>query len=74
MGVASYNWLARATLNSLHARTLVLTDVQTPFLGTPLVPLVINGRRLVQTGREGLVRLRYLRGAAPSVFFIAVAH
>ena len=27
--------------NSLHVRTLTLTDVQTPFLGTPLVPLKV---------------------------------
>ena len=26
-------------LDSLHVRTLALTDVQTPFFGTPLVPL-----------------------------------
>ena len=26
-------------LNSLHLQTIVLTDVPTPFLGTPLVPL-----------------------------------
>ena len=32
------------TVNSLHVRTLVLTDVETPFLGTPLVPL--NGQCL----------------------------
>ena len=27
------------TLNSLHIQSLTLTDVQTPFHGTPLVPL-----------------------------------
>ena len=31
-------WLG-FTLNSVHVQTLILTDVQTPFFGTPLVPL-----------------------------------
>ena len=30
-------------LNSLHVRTLMSTHVQTPFLGTPLVPLYYVG-------------------------------
>ena len=38
-GVASDHWFACFTLDSSHVRTLVLTDVQTPFLGTPLFPL-----------------------------------
>ena len=39
MGVVSNDWFDRVLLNSLHARALMLTDVQTLFLGTPLVPL-----------------------------------
>ena len=40
MGVVSNNWFARVfTFSSWHAQTLMLTDVQTPFLGTPLVLL-----------------------------------
>ena len=31
--------------NSLHAQALTSTDVQTPFLGTPLVPLTKNKTR-----------------------------
>ena len=30
---------SRSALSALHAQTLMSTDVQTPFLGTPLVPL-----------------------------------
>ena len=33
-------------LSSLHVQTLMLTDVQTPFLGTPLVPLKSSPRAL----------------------------
>ena len=45
MGIASNNWFDRVlTLNSLHVQTLVLTHVQTPFLGTPLVPLQVRVR------------------------------
>ena len=36
MGVVISNWFDRV---SLHVQTLMLTDVQTPFLGTPLAPL-----------------------------------
>ena len=41
MGVASDNWFDRVLLQSLTVRvqTLMLIDVQTPFLGIPLVPL-----------------------------------
>ena len=40
MGLASNNGVSSCfTLNSLHSQTLMSTDVQTPFLGTPLVPL-----------------------------------
>ena len=42
MGVVSKNCFHRFLhqfFAALHAQTLVLTDVQTPFLGTPLVPL-----------------------------------
>ena len=36
MGVVSSNWSDRILLStSLHDRALTLTDVQTPFLGTP---------------------------------------
>ena len=36
MGVVSNNWLdCVLTLNYLHVQTFMLTDVQTPFLGTP---------------------------------------
>ena len=37
MGLVSSNWFD--TLDMLHVQILMLTDVQTPFLGTPLVPL-----------------------------------
>ena len=33
---------SRFTLNSLHAQTLMLTDVQTSFLGTPLILLKLQ--------------------------------
>ena len=36
--MVSDNWLDRVLLNPLHAQTLRLTDVQAPFLGTPLGP------------------------------------
>ena len=40
MGVVSNNWFDCVfTFNYLHVQTLVLTDVQTPFLGTFFVPL-----------------------------------
>ena len=40
IGVISNNWFYCFTrLDSLHVQTLMLTDVQTPFHGTPLVPL-----------------------------------
>ena len=39
-GSLSKSWFDRVLLsNDLHVQTLVLTDVQTPFLGTRLVPL-----------------------------------
>ena len=38
MGVASDYWFDRVLLDSLHVQTLAFTDVETPFLGTPLVP------------------------------------
>ena len=38
-GVVNKSWLDRVVLNSLYVQTLMSTDVQTPFLGTPLVPL-----------------------------------
>ena len=41
MGVVSNNCFDCVLLNSLHVRTLMLTDVQTPFLGTPLIPFKI---------------------------------
>ena len=39
MGVVSNNWFDCFTLDYLHVQTLMLTDDQTPFLGTPLAPL-----------------------------------
>ena len=39
MGVVSNNWFDCFTLDSLHVQTPMLTDVQTPFLETPLLPL-----------------------------------
>ena len=40
LGVVSNSWYYCVfTLNSSHVRTLMLADVQTPFLGTPLAPL-----------------------------------
>ena len=40
MGVVRNNWLLLCfIIHSLHVQTLMLTNVQTPFLGTPLVPL-----------------------------------
>ena len=48
-----------STLNSLHAQTLMLTDAQNPFLGTPLAPLEGLGcergfrRNILQGQREG---------------------
>ena len=43
MGVASNNWLDRVLLlNSPHVPTPMLTDVQTPFLGSPFVHLTIE--------------------------------
>ena len=40
MGVVSNSWFDRVfVLNPLHVQTLTSTDVQTPSLGTPLVPL-----------------------------------
>ena len=39
MGVVCNNWFARVLLSILHVQALMSTDVQTPFLGTLLVPL-----------------------------------
>ena len=40
MGVVGNDWFDRVLpLDSLHVQTLTLTDVQAPFLGTPLAPL-----------------------------------
>ena len=40
MGVVSDNWFGRVSLSILYiVQTLMSTDVQTPVLGTPLVPL-----------------------------------
>ena len=40
MGVVSSSWIDRVfILSSLHVQTLMSTDVQSPFLGTPLVTL-----------------------------------
>ena len=41
MGVVSNKWFDRVLLSihSLHVQTLMATDAQTPFLGTPLAPL-----------------------------------
>ena len=44
VGVVSSGWLDRVSLNSSHLQTLMLTDVQTPFLGTPLVALGNSNR------------------------------
>ena len=46
MAVASSDW---SDLDSLHAQSLMLTDAQTPFLGTPSVPL--QGRAIVRACR-----------------------
>ena len=41
--VAGNNWLDRVLLSDLlHVQTLMLTDVQTAFLGTPSVPLAVT--------------------------------
>ena len=42
MGVVSNNWFDCDLLNSLDVQALTLTDVQTPFLGTPLAPLTFE--------------------------------
>ena len=44
MGVVSGNWFDRVLLSILYVETLMLTDAQTPFLGTPLVPLKLACR------------------------------
>ena len=51
----SCSWFDRAliTLDSLHVPTLALTDVQTPFLGTPLLPLQSWARRPAVRVRGG---------------------
>ena len=47
MGVVGDNWFDGVSLsNSLQVQTLMLTDAQTPFLGTPLAPLRLMGTYL----------------------------
>ena len=47
MWVASNSWFDRVSLSiPSHVRTLTLTDVQTPFPGTPLVPLKFSAHHL----------------------------
>ena len=40
MGVVRNDWLE--CVRSLHVQSLMLTDVQTPFLRTPLLPLALR--------------------------------
>ena len=47
----SNSWFDRVGLNYLYVQTLALTDAQTPFLGTPLVPLRLTAKAL-QLGAE----------------------
>ena len=56
MGVVSNSWFDSVLL-SIHVRALMLTDVQTLFLGTPLVPLrarVTVAAALAGTGGVGV--------------------
>ena len=62
MGVVSNQWFDRVlTFNSLQVQTLLLTDVQTPFLGTPLAHLktgaCFHEGALLQALRGRLLRL-----------------
>ena len=50
MGVVNNDWCDSVLLNSLHVQTLMLTDFQTPFLGTPLVPLKRECNRQTDAG------------------------
>ena len=51
---------ACSTLNSLHVKTLMLTDVQTPSLGTPLHPLKSARPRVPEPGGNSTpLKLRY---------------
>ena len=60
MGVVSNSWCDCALLLSLlHVRTLMLTIVQTPFLGTPLVPLKLP--RVCRMPSIRKLRVRKLR-------------
>ena len=63
MGVASNNWFDCALLsNTSHVQTLTLADVQTPFLGTPVVPLKPMApchQTLVTTYDYTIIRLYY---------------
>ena len=61
MGVTSDNWFDCVfTLNSLHGQTLMLTDVQIPFLWTPLLPLNVSS---VERVRAAGMRARRLASA-----------
>ena len=43
MGVVGDNWFDCVfALDSLHVQTLTLTDAQTPFLRTPILPLSMS--------------------------------
>ena len=51
MGVVSKNWSDRSLLSILYMfQTLMFTDGQTPFLGTPLAPLKLGARNLPAPG------------------------
>ena len=54
MGVVSSSWFDRLfclliIVVWLHVQTLMLTDVQTPFLGTPVVPLKLPIKHLLES-------------------------
>ena len=49
MGVVSDSWFDSVLLSTLYMfQTLMLTHAQTPFLGTPLVPLKIRLENLIE--------------------------
>ena len=50
MGVVSSIFDCVFTLDSLHVQTLMLNDVQAPFLGNPLVALKATGPPLPRGG------------------------
>ena len=59
MGVVSNDWFDRVLLfSSLHDQSLVLTDVQTLFLGTPLVP---DGKPCQAVEEEGSSRFAHTK-------------